>query len=372
MTGSIAVRGEGQSAKEVRIKLDPEQLGQLTLGITAALGVAAPTTSVDDAPTFGELAHEWLASIRPHRVQPANETNHIRHLRPLYLEDENTLTATSIGALIDTLPLSPSTRNKVRGAGRLAVDHALAGKRWFGPNPFRVVKRKKERGFKAELLSLEELARVQEHLSPDRRREFRVQLHLGLRTGELFALTKTDVDFERGVVHVRRSHERETTKTGRERTVPLHPAIAGDLLEARNRTKSELLFPASDGKTMQRRDTKLTRVIRTAMAAAHVGLVEVTYKYRRRGCRAKKISKPPVVETDCSECEYTMWAVAEVRPVRWYDLRHMCATLHHAAGANPLCVSIALGHSVTGTTQSVYTHPDDATMFRELTRWTLK
>lgn len=60
-----------------------------------------------------------------------------------------------------------------------------------------------------------------------------------------------------------------------------------------------------------------------------------------------------------------------VRPVRWYDLRHLCATLHHRHGADALCVALAMGHSGRGTTQAVYTHPDAAMMREELSRWRL-
>lgn len=62
-----------------------------------------------------------------------------------------------------------------------------------------------------------------------------------------------------------------------------------------------------------------------------------------------------------------------VRPVRWYDLRHMCATFHHQHGADRVCTALALGHSLDAatTTEAVYTHPTMETMRRELLRWHL-
>lgn len=374
-----AIEWRDEAPRALRVELSPEQLGQLTLQLQGALG--GPPK--EPRPPFGELVADWLESIREKRVRPGNEVRLSRYLRPLFLDDEDSLRLDAVEKLLAELVaggLAASTVNKIRGCGRLAVEHAMARRRWSAPNPFALVRRLKEPQRQYELLTLDELAAVQAQLRPDRRRMFRVALHLGLRTGELLALRKEDVDFDRGVVHVRRSHARDETKTGRTRVVPIHPAVAGDLFEALELARKaagdtiarpELLVFGSDTGELQRADTKLTRVLRTAMAAAHVGLLEVVYKCRRPACRAVKVGAPPVMDTDCDECEFRMWAVASVRPVRWYDLRHICATLHHRAGADPLCIALALGHSVRGTTQAVYTHPDDATMMRELTKWRL-
>ncbi|WNG49175.1 tyrosine-type recombinase/integrase [Archangium minus] len=54
----------------------------------------------------------------------------------------------------------------------------------------------------------------------------------GLRRGELAALAWTDIHWEEGpcgVIHVRRSWDRDTTKGGKERVVPLHPVLRGEL-----------------------------------------------------------------------------------------------------------------------------------------------
>lgn len=54
----------------------------------------------------------------------------------------------------------------------------------------------------------------------------------GLRRGELAALCWGDIHWSegpRGVIHVRRSWGRDTTKGGKERVVPLHPVLRADL-----------------------------------------------------------------------------------------------------------------------------------------------
>ncbi len=345
---------------------------QLKLDLLEVLRPAEPPR-----PPLREVVDAWIARVTPLRVVKGAEIYLAEHLGPLLSLTERTLTAAHVEARLLELraTLSANTTNKVRSVGRLAVDHALASRVWNSPNPFALARRQKEVAPQYELLTLEELAAVQRHLRPDRRRLFRVDLHLGLRPGEAFALQARDVDAAARVIHVRRSHGRDTTKTGTIRTVPLVAAVASDVLaaleEGDQTNPARLLFPRADG-SRHRYDTKLCRVLRTAMAKAGVGLVSITYKCRRCG-RSLVDAKPPlrVEERPCGACGASLWPVPKVRPVRWYDLRHMCATFHHRAGADPLCVALALGHSVKGTTHSTYTHPDNATMLRELSRWSL-
>lgn len=361
-----------------RRQLQPFDVGgididQLALALAERLKPAE--TEPVELPMFGELAHEWHASIKSLRVSPIHELILIGHLKPLFMEDEKSLTVGACREVFDGLlkgGLSPSTVNKVRGVGRHVIDYALATKRWSGPNPFDLTRRFREPERKYVTLSLVEISQVIAALPASRVGLFRVCLLTGMRPGEVFALQKKDVDFEAGTIFVHRSHDRDETKTGTERLIPIPPGCAGDLLEASLASPSELLFPGDDGE-LQRRDTKLTRVLRTAMAKAGVGIVAVEYKCRRRGCEAKpeRHEATKVEKLDCMRCGMRLWPVPEVKPIRWYDLRHMCATFHHAAKADEVCVAKALGHSITGMTRSVYTHPTMEQMRRELTKWRL-
>jgi integrase len=328
-----------------------------------------------ERPMLGELASEWFDAIAPKRVAPIGDEILMRHLRPLFLDDEATLTVGAITAILEqlsTVGYSASTVNKVRSTGKRIVDFACAAKRWSGPNPFALARRKREPERQYELLTLEELARVEKKLPPERRRLFRVALHTGMRPGEVFALQKSDVDFDAGTINVHRSHERNETKTGKARVIPIPPACAGDLLESTLSSPSEVIFGDEDGE-LQRADTKLTRILRTAMRAANVGVTSVTYKCRRRGCEAdpETHEETSVRKIDCARCGMRLWPVAEVRPVRWYDLRHICATLHHQHKADEVCVARALGHTIKDTTRRIYTHVDMEEMRRELTKWRL-
>ena len=365
VTGSIEVPREAAAYEVGGINVD-----QLALALAERLRPAEV-----ERPMLGELAESWFESIKGKRVAPGNERGLLEHLKPLYLDDESTLTVAAVRELLERMleaGYSPTTVNKVRGAGKHVVEFAQARKVWSGPNPFALARRLREPQRQYELLTLAELARVQEHLAPPRRREMRVCLHLGLRPGELFALQRDDLDLEAGTLRIHRSHGRDQTKTGTERTVPVHPACAGDLLEASLVSTSALLFPDESGQR-QRFDTKLTRALRTAMGKAGVGIDAVVYKCRRRGCEADdvRVSTDVVTPRDCAACGMRLWPVPEVRPVRWYDLRHICATLHHQHRADPTIVARALGHSISGTTQRIYTHPSMDDARRELTKWRL-
>jgi integrase len=369
--GSLSVRVE--SPKTVAI-LSDEQLSQL------ALDLAARLKPPDEAPPpdlamFGELAHLWLARVGPKRVEPKNEQRDVERLRPLFLEDERTLTAGMVEALLERQvvaktgkPIGAGKRNKLIATGRRIIEFAQREQMWGAINPFKLVKRSKEETPAYELLTLDELAAVQRQLPAKYLPIFRLCLHLGLRPGECLGLTKGDVDFARGVIHVRHSHERGATKTGKARIVPIVAAIAGDVRTLVDQARGELLFTRADGSRF-RRDTKLADVLHTAMAEADVGVTRIEYKCRR--CGRLEVGGFPAVPDHRCDCGMKFWAVKVVRAVDFYGLRHMSATFHHAHGADPLCVSLALGHSVQGTTHRVYTHPDDATMRRELSRWSL-
>ena len=316
------------------------------------------------------MAAEWYEHISKSRVEPANEARLLRRLQPLDAETEATLTVARVTALIEAQhDLGASTRNKLRSVGKLAVRWAQANGRWKGLNPFELSQRARETQREYELLTLEELARVQRYLRPDRYRLFRCALHLGMRPGELLGLLRRDVDLGRSVINVRRSHGRDETKTGRTRKVPIHPGCRRDLESAMEEAIGEHVFGHRVTGELEKH-TKLTRCLRTAMKRARVGVVAWVLTCRRRGCGYSR-QQPTLEAARCPECDFRLWAEPEVRKVRWYDARHMCASLHHDAGADALCIALSLGHSVEGVTGSVYTHPRQERLALELSRWSL-
>jgi integrase len=344
--------------------LDEGQLEQLAASLAARIAEPRARWS------FGELAAKWLARVK--RVRLEDEQRNVVQLKPLWAMREGTHDGALTKAAIDdwfsqlvAMGYSPISINKYRCAGKLVIREAQAHGQWGAVNPFELVERLKEPKKKYELLTLEQCRAVWSQLRADHRRMMRLTLALGLRTGELFALRKQDVDFAHGVVHVRRSHDRDTTKTGVLRKLPLLACIAGDLVDLMREAPGELLFPAGDG-GLKRADTKMCRVLRTAMGAA--GIVEgYTFTCRHPGCEWKMEFSGPCDDMECPTHEWKAWRTPRVKKTRWYDLRHMAASFHRLAGADRLAVKILLGH-VDDITDDVYTHMGDEWLRRELSK----
>lgn len=369
----VGVHGNITAARDESprtISLDDAAIDQLAARLTQRL---QPKSSA----LFGALAAAFLASLRAQGRDATDQDWHVRRLEPLWSETEATLTVGKIEDLSTRLVaegLSAVSINKVRSTGKMVVRHALTHAQWFGPNPFALVRRLKETKRTAKTLTLEQLRRIERgFVDPQWRRMFRVALLTGMREGELFALEVNDLDFNSGTIRINKSHEKGRTKTGAARIIPMHSAIESDLLAARREAQQRdgaLLFPNEEG-GIRSRNTKSCVRLRAAMVRAGVAVLDVTYKCRRPTCQRKLMEPGSAVGIRFCACGWKMWACPRVDNVRWYDLRHICATLHHEHGADALCRALALGHHVKEITDRIYTHPSIDTMRRELTRWSL-
>lgn len=317
----------------------------------------------DGARTFHSLAVEWLRTEGARLVEPENERRHIDHLQPLWELTERELRPGRVKEVLASLlkptgPLSAATVNKVRGTGKRIIREAQINDAWLGQNPFEIIRRYRQTKPKHRALRLEEVRRLLPHLREDRRREALVMLYLGLRPGEWKGLRRTDLDLAAGAIIIRRSNKRDSTKTGKERIVPIPAALRPVLEEALASAPagSDLVFPRADG-THQRADAKLSRMLYAALVRA--GLV-LGYEYvcRRKGCGYRE-GRTPLEPLRCPRCNMKLWANGIPLPVRFYDLRHSAATLHRQAGCDPLVVQLVMGHAAENLTDSVYTHLSD-------------
>ena len=157
-------------------------------------------------------------------------------------------------------------------------------------------------------------------------------LATGLRRGEIAGLRWEDIDFDGGVLAVRRSrtsvayrvHEGEPkTRSGR-RTVSLDARVCAVLTSHRRRQLEERLawgaawensgyvFTAEDGQPL------------------HPERIKVMFD--------------------------KLVASAELPRIRFHDLRHTSATLALSAGIHPKVVSERLGHSNIAITLDLYSH----------------
>jgi excisionase family DNA binding protein len=289
------------------------------------------------AKTFGELAAEWHRLRAKTLVEPRNEERHIRHLAPLHGLREAELLPRKVEEVLVSLlrenggKLSPSTVAKVRVTGMQVVASAIKNRAWREKNPFELADRiKVHKPATWDTLSLDEARAMLSQFRRPRWRKAVTMLLIGLRPGEMQALRKEDVDLARGRIIIRRSKERNTTKTGRNRVVAIPAQLAPVLQEAIRLSPCDNVFPDLYG-DMRPTDRRASKVLRAALARA-----------------------------GCPRPEFT-----------WYGLRHTCATLLREAGCDPLVIKITLGHTVNNPTDDIYSHLSSAYQKRELEKLSL-
>jgi len=127
--------------------------------------------------------------------------------------------------------------------------------------------------------------------------------------------------------------------------VYLHLAIAA--------SPSDLVFPAPDGK-MLRKTTQLEFVLRRAMRRAGI-VTGYVHKCRRKGCGHQE----PTADANprrCPKCNFELFAVGQVRSIRFHHLRHTTASLLLMSGADLAAVPRIMRHQDPRTTTEFYGH----------------
>lgn len=158
-------------------------------------------------------------------------------------------------------------------------------------------------------------------------------LNTGMRQGELLALKWEDVDLERSLVRVRRTLTRSDkgfvlgepkTKKSR-RTIRLTPGAVQALRAHLSRQLEE----------MERAESLYEPG--GLIFATEMGTIINPSNLRNRSLK-------PLLRR------------AELRPIRFHDLRHTCATLLLGKDINPKIVSEMLGHASVRITLEIYSH----------------
>jgi len=253
---------------------------------------------------------------------------------------------------------APASINKVRAMLSTAFENAREAGTWKGTNPIADVAGRKVQKRIYEVLRADEAPLMLKEAGDQWVDLFATAFYMGLRKGELFALKKVDVRLVERELHVRRSHGRDTTKSGNAAVLPIPTPLIPYLQHALETAPGDLVFPNGDGK---RRSEKLGMEKTLRRILVRAGLV-VGHRHVCRSCVARKESV--VLETPdgalrrCPKCSSKMWPSGIPRPMRFHDLRHTTATLLLKARVPMQIVQKILRHANIRLTIDTYGHLD--------------
>ena len=312
----------------------------------------------DGGGTLGDLLTWWLQTYSI--GSPSHDRNVAtlgKHFRSPGMADLCLVEVTSgkIEAFLQDRAesLAPQTLNHLRRFVLTAFNCAKRAGRWQGANPAKEVRRRRVPKGKPEFLRLHEVPLVLRAVPKRWQPLFATAIYTGLRKGELLGLRKSDVDFSTGLITVARSYDHDTTKGGHADAIPIAGELIPYLKAAINSSPSDLVFPHTDG-SMLSRHTPLEEVLRRALA--HAGVVTAyAHVCRKKGCDHKEAAQDAQLR-HCPVHGMKLWPKAQVRPIRFHDLRHTTGSLLLMAGANPAAVQRILRHSDPRITTEVYGH----------------
>ncbi len=292
--------------------------------------------------TFSELATSWLAKDVEHRVKPQSVALYRQHLRNHILPtlgslQVHTITTEHLQGLASSLLTSGGSPVTVRGVLTTAKAVLRKGYEWgylkLNPADFKVRFPTQHR--KAiEPLTPEEIQRLLAHATNKWQPLLVVAIWTGLRIGEIQAMKWDNLDRERREYNVRENMTRlgpGTPKTARSAaTVKLSPFVIETLASHKQRQAAL--------KLAQGRDYKDRGFIFATRSGSHYGYSHVV----EDGLKATL-------------------ARASMRIINFHQLRHTCASLMIAHGANIKIVQRQLRHSTIKQTMDTYAHlyPED-------------
>lgn len=307
----------------------------------AMLKAEAGTLVSNHKQTLAEFFDYWLETIR-HSIEPgtsANYQNHTQRTRSVLGRIQiQKLTRYHIQRFVNSLiddGLAPSTVHLIFAILDMAMDAAVKWK-YLSANPCAEVILPKLETPEQQILTPEQAQHLLVFVK-DQPLEPLIVLALGagMRKGEICALKWSDIDMDKGLIHVERkvyplrqadghyhlTEGRPKSKASR-RIIPLAPFVKEALLRCRKRqlehrlqSITNLVFPGRNG-----------RFFDFTTLRAHF----------------KKL----LVEAGLPE-------------VRIHDLRHTCDTLLRMMGVDAVTRQKILGHAKPQITEEIYGHTYD-------------
>lgn len=294
--------------------------------------------------TVGEHLDNWLKRVRL-RVQPQTADDYAdkleRYVRP-YLGGRRLSSITfevveaHYAELIEERKLSPRTVRYAHGLLTSAFEDAVK-RRLISHSPLVYADPPQQKRREFEVLSEAEAPRFLEAAAADLHGAlFTLALATGLRPEEYLGLQWEYLNFERGIVQVRRTLLRHRSgggwtfgepKTERSRRVVKVPPPAVRALQEHRRRQAEARLKAGP-------DYGQHNLVFATPMGEPISIRNLTNRHYRPTLERAKITKA----------------------LRLYDLRHSFATLSLLAGVHPKVVSEALGHASVAFTMDTYAH----------------
>lgn len=298
--------------------------------------------------TLASLARWWLdrysVRLAAHAKNVQSVTKHLVNSPHAALPIER-VTPGIVQQIVMGVQGAAQTRVSVRGFLSRMFAAAIAEELFLGPNPVARVKKPKVHQGEAAWLEREDLAVLFASLrarSGERHRRhareaaarlwlYQLAVYTGMRRGELFALTWSDVDLARGVINVRRSNARSTPKGGRARVVDIAPELR-PLLEEHRRgaAASDLVCPGKRGE-QRSPEAKAAKQLRADLTRAGIA-----------------------------------------RDLTFHDLRHTFAAHFLMSGGDLVALQRLLGHSSPVITERTYGHLARSHFQAAMARFSLK
>jgi integrase len=293
--------------------------------------------------SLSEYLDNWLESAAKPRLRPQTYESYKYHLKK-YIRPELGATRLSNLKAIHIQKLYFDLQEQSLGSRVIRYSHAILNSalnqaiKWqiISTNPCLGVELPRHQRREMLVLSPEE---VTEFLSECKENKhsliFGFALATGMRPSEYFGLQWQNVDFENGVVRVRKALVWKTgggwdfgdPKTERSRrVVPLPKTLLNELKTHRiEQQKNRLKL----GPAYQNSDLVFATEFGTPLNARNIDQRHFKKILKKVGLNEK---------------------------IRLYDLRHTCATLLLSAGENPKIVSERLGHASIVLTLDTYSH----------------
>jgi integrase len=257
---------------------------------------------------------------------------------------------------------SPQTREHIRIAIQAVFTFLIDEEKLVqGENPAAVIGKVSVPKRKPRFLELAHIPALLQAVPEQHRMLFVFAVATGARKGEAFGLLREDIHLEQGYATIQRSHERDTTKGGRARVVPLPQWLVPMLREHLRTHTSPHVFPGPDG-GQQKRWVALHRIMRAALKEA--GIVSgwrvrcVTRGQKLKSCGyapdTELAEKPGIL---CPKCKQLSLQVEGVpKPLTFHSLRATFGTWAYAHTRDIRFVQQVLGHADVKTTEERYSH----------------